>query len=222
MGPLPTVGQVTFNLTQTYSDGTVVHWGGGTPTGGKSAPVLKLIPGDGTSLHQHTGTELGTGTQSGTATDGTSGQAADNTNTASTDVASSSSGIGGSGLGLALAGAGLVAGVLIGVVVARGRRNPDLSVLAESGDSPDSVLPADSAPTPGSESPANSTEDAAEPDADADAAEPDAEWARPTEEVVLANAGAKTTGGRDDTDIDGTAKSGGAAAGRKKKAGASR
>jgi uncharacterized protein YcnI len=215
MGPLPTAGQVTFNLTQTYSDGTVVHWGGATPTGGKLAPVLKLIPGDGTSLHQHTGTELGTGTQSGTATDGTGGQAAGNTNTTSTGAASSSSGIGGNGLGLALAGAGLVAGVLIGVVVARGRRNSDLSVLAESGDSPDSTLPDDSAPTTGSGSPEGSDEDAAEPDTED-------VWARPAEDVVLANAGAKTAGARRDKDVDGTAKSGAGAARRKKTSAASK
>jgi uncharacterized protein YcnI len=140
MGPLPTVSQVAFKVTQTYSDRTVVHWTGDTPSGGtspKSAPVLKLIAGDGTSVHSADGghgTAAGTGTDAGTAADS---QAVDSTAATSTD---STSGIAGNGFALALAGAALVAGLLIGVVIARGRRNPELAAVLDSDGSPDDVV----------------------------------------------------------------------------------
>jgi uncharacterized protein YcnI len=126
MGPLPNISQLAFTVTQTYSDGTMVRWTGATP-GKNPAPVLKLLPGDGTTSHSgHT-------TDTGTAAAAPGGQAADTTATST----SSGSGIAGNGFALALAGAGLVAGLLIGVVVARGRRNPELAAVLDSDGAPD-------------------------------------------------------------------------------------
>ncbi|MDM4718406.1 DUF1775 domain-containing protein [Micromonospora sp. WMMA1363] len=42
MGPLPRVERLTFEVRQTYADGTVVRWSG--PTGEKAAPALTLLP----------------------------------------------------------------------------------------------------------------------------------------------------------------------------------
>lgn len=130
MGPLPNISQLAFTVTQTYSDGAVVRWTGAAP-GKNPAPVLKLLPGDGTTSHSGHTTDTGTAAPAG--------QAAD---TAATST-SNSSGIAGNGFALALAGAGLVAGLLIGVVVARGRRNPELAAVLDSDGAPDDpVLPA--------------------------------------------------------------------------------
>jgi uncharacterized protein len=153
MGPLPNVSQLAFSVTQTYSDGTVVRWTGGTP-GKNPAPVLKLLPGDGTTSHSGHGTDPGTAAADSQAVD-----------TATTST-SNSSGIAGNGLALALAGAGLVAGLLIGVAVARGRRNPDLAAVLDSDGAPDApTLPADSAASNAEDDPNADT--AADDDRDA-------------------------------------------------------
>ncbi|MGN9777287.1 DUF1775 domain-containing protein [Micromonospora sp. H33] len=42
MGPLPQVERLSFEVLQTYADGTVVRWSG--PAGEKAAPALTLLP----------------------------------------------------------------------------------------------------------------------------------------------------------------------------------
>ncbi|WP_326553573.1 DUF1775 domain-containing protein [Micromonospora sp. NBC_01813] len=95
IGPLPDADRVDFTVTQAYSDGTEVRWGG--PDAQRPAPSLVLSAADPAAAAGH-GTHSGGGQASGD--QGTSGPAA-----ASTDNA-------GTGMGLLLAG--LAGGALLG------------------------------------------------------------------------------------------------------------
>lgn len=108
MGPLPQADRMTFEVVQTYSDGTVVRWadpaGGGHP-----APTLALVPpAPGAATGHHGG-----------AADGTDAQAAPAADAAPADDE------GGPSADLLLGGGllvGLGGGAAIGWVASRSRR----------------------------------------------------------------------------------------------------
>ncbi|WBB99621.1 MULTISPECIES: DUF1775 domain-containing protein [unclassified Solwaraspora] len=107
VGPLPDTDRIEFAVTQTYSDGTVVHWGG--PNAPRPGPVLTLGPADPTAAGHgaHHGDPAPAAAQDPPA------QAA----------AAGSDGNAGTGMGLLLAG--LAGGAAIGAAVVwwRSRRH---------------------------------------------------------------------------------------------------
>lgn len=119
IGPLPDADRVDFTLTQTYSDGTVVRWGG--PDGQRPGPVLTLTAADPAAAAGHGGHSGG---QPGGTTDAAAAPPADPS---------------GGGTGWALMLAGLAGGTLLGAVGVwwRGRRS---TTAAGSGDDADQLV----------------------------------------------------------------------------------
>ncbi|SCF23139.1 Uncharacterized protein YcnI [Micromonospora matsumotoense] len=133
MGPLPQLDRMTFEVVQTYSDGTVVRWadpvGGGHP-----APTLALVPpAPGAATGHHGG-----------AADGTDAQAAPAAAAAPTD----DDGDGGPSADLLLGGGlliGLGGGAAVGWVASRSRRRAAADAATDRDDDPtsDDPTPAD-------------------------------------------------------------------------------
>ncbi|MER7460094.1 DUF1775 domain-containing protein [Micromonospora sp. NPDC126480] len=118
VGPLPKVDRLSFEVLQTYADGTVVRWSG--PAGEKAAPALTLLP-------PAPGAAAGGGHGHGAAP-GAPG-AADPEGTAEAPVAKD----GGNANALLAAGllAGLGAGVAGGWLLSRRRRRPEAGERSE-------------------------------------------------------------------------------------------
>ncbi|MFY1631851.1 DUF1775 domain-containing protein [Solwaraspora sp. WMMB335] len=127
IGPLPDADQVEFTVTQTYSDGTQVRWGG---PGGRPGPVLTLLAADPAAVAGH-GAHGGVAPPAG-------GQVSAPVPVAAADGA-------GTDLGLLLAG--LAGGALVGAAVvwwrSRARRTPRASSQEQA-----TADPAASAGTP--------------------------------------------------------------------------
>ncbi|WFE66730.1 YcnI family protein [Micromonospora sp. WMMD714] len=124
MGPLPQLDRMTFELVQTYSDGTVVRWadpaGGGHP-----APTLTLVPPAPGAVTGH----------HGGAADATDAQAAPDAAAAPAD------GDGGPSADLLLGGGllvGLGGGAAIGWVASRSRRRAAADPETDGDDDPTS------------------------------------------------------------------------------------
>ncbi|OWV08414.1 hypothetical protein B5D80_12640 [Micromonospora wenchangensis] len=129
MGPLPQTDRMTFEVVQTYSDGTVVRWadpaGGGHP-----APTLALVPpAPGAATGHHGGAADGTDAQATSAADAAP---ADDDGGPSADL------LLGGGLLVGLGG-----GAAIGWVASRSRRR------ATADDTRDDDPTADAGSTPG-------------------------------------------------------------------------
>ncbi|MBQ0907007.1 DUF1775 domain-containing protein [Micromonospora sp. U21] len=152
MGPLPQAERLTFEVVQTYADGTVVRWA--DATGAHRAPVLTLLPAAagaaGPAGHGGHGAPA-----AGAATDPGAGDAApaDRANGAGEESGSADAMLA-SGL---LAGLG--GGAAIGWLVSRWRRRDpaERTALAEvTGGDDDDPAPTD--PTPGESVPRESVQ----------------------------------------------------------------
>lgn len=143
MGPMPATDRLTFTVTQTYADGTVVRWA--DPAGGRHpAPTVDLLPplpgamthnGDPGTGGGHTG-HGAAGAAQGGVQDGVRGGAPNGTAPAADDGPSADLLLGGGLL------AGLAGGAAIGWLLSRRRRDamtlpPDDSPTPDDSPSPD-------------------------------------------------------------------------------------
>ncbi|MEU8170150.1 DUF1775 domain-containing protein [Micromonospora sp. NPDC049004] len=124
MGPLPQAERLTFEVVQTYADGTVVRWAGAD--GAHPAPVLNLLPAAagaaGPAGHGgHGAPAAGAATDPGAGADGVGGAGRDGAAVAGADGAGEKSGSADAMLAAGLL-AGLGGGAAIGWLVSRLRR----------------------------------------------------------------------------------------------------
>ncbi|SCG61428.1 Domain of unkown function [Micromonospora echinaurantiaca] len=176
MGPLPQVDRLTFQVIQTYADGTVVRWA--DPAGAHRAPVLALSPAAPGAVAGHAGhgARPAGGTDAGGAAPGLAAGGGAPAPGAGADD-------GGNADALLAAGllAGLGGGAAIGWLASRWRRREpaapiDRSVLDEEpsapagtravaplGADPTPEVPATDSPTPAGGSPAPAGDDGPAP-----------------------------------------------------------
>ncbi|MFC4017839.1 DUF1775 domain-containing protein [Micromonospora sp. GCM10011542] len=157
MGPLPQADRLTFEVLQTYSDGTVVRWA--DATGAHRAPVLTLLP-----AAPGAAGAAGAAGHSGHGAPGA--DAANDSAAAPGDAADAPGGTGspndgvGNADGMLAAGllAGLGGGAAIGWLVSRWRRRDpaERAALAEVTGGADE-LPAPTEPTPTGSTPNETT-----------------------------------------------------------------
>ncbi|MGC4820354.1 DUF1775 domain-containing protein [Micromonospora sp. DT63] len=124
MGPLPQAERLTFEVVQTYADGTVVRWA--DASGAHRAPVLNLLPAAagaaGPAGHGgHGAPAAGAATDPGAGADGVGGAGRDGAAVAGADGAGEKSGSADAMLAAGLL-AGLGGGAAIGWLVSRLRR----------------------------------------------------------------------------------------------------
>ncbi|MEU8254674.1 DUF1775 domain-containing protein [Micromonospora inaquosa] len=149
MGPMPQAERLTFEIVQTYADGTVVRWA--DAAGAHRAPALTLLPaapGAAAAHGGHGGPAAGAPAPGGNGADGNPGGGGDG------DPAARAGGAGeesGNADGMLAAGllAGLGGGAAIGWLVSRWRRRgPDeATALAEVTGDPDQGTKRDEAAT---------------------------------------------------------------------------
>ncbi|MEU7844400.1 YcnI family protein [Micromonospora sp. NPDC049114] len=148
MGPLPQAERLTFEVVQTYADGTVVRWAGAD--GAHPAPVLNLLPAAAGAAGP-----VGHGGHGAPAPDAANGPAAGAQDVNGAGAAAGGSGDAGeeSGSADAMLAAGLLAGLgggaAIGWLVSRWRRRDPAedAALAEVTGDPDDAPATDDART---------------------------------------------------------------------------